>query len=327
MPDKILGYFYVNATSKDKLMYVYFQFSDEIAYIFKFLMPKCKVSYIFFYYNPDDDNKLYFDFNSAKNPAEAMDQTHPFFGSRVQIQSIGIVDLEQKSINSATLDSMDKDSTFDFFDTNCKQLTAGKNFANNMKANMLSGGASNTFTAWTTRVLNKQGILSAAEMQNELRDALLAAAPSTIATPLGDPDVPDYAKLITPAIPNAFGQLFAILCALLFNKQLTLTFAVVLKPHEFPNTGNEYKVQLLTINGGIPTYNDPQIADSPDMPGNIPVWSDYLTGKILLAGVLTYSPPPPPPSSHLMPFFVYGIYPYTLDPNMLIQYITPVINI
>jgi hypothetical protein len=103
---------------------------------------------------------------------------------------------KKKTINLATDDSLDQISTFDFYDTNCKQTIAGKNFASNARANIISGAAGTNLTLWTVLSNVNLGLLSITSSTPEIQNAISDIGSGlTETSPLGDPLV------ITLAVP------------------------------------------------------------------------------------------------------------------------------
>ena len=146
LKERLTGYYYINASKADKQVFVYFQFSETESYIFNFIFPKCRVSYVFFFENPDDNNQLYVSTKSALNLADAMDQ--PNFSLRKPMIVILVGDQERKSINFITNDASDQTFSSDLFDGNCKPTTTEIHVEAVVRQAILDGNASVDFTLW-----------------------------------------------------------------------------------------------------------------------------------------------------------------------------------
>lgn len=126
LKNQLLGYHFTNASKQDKQIFIVFQISSTEGYIFNIVFPKCAISYIFLFRNPDDDNKVYLAGKAADNLTDAMDQ--PFFNDRIPLEIIVTLDLTQKSINFVTADLQDQTFSNPLFDPNCIPTPAENHF-------------------------------------------------------------------------------------------------------------------------------------------------------------------------------------------------------
>jgi hypothetical protein len=139
----ILGYYYVNASNADKTVNVWFQFTETEAYYIQFIFPKCKVSYVTFYYNQSQN--LVFDFQCDDNLQDAIEKTTPFINntpaSRRGMILVIVEDPERRSIQFITEDENDKTYNEILFDPNCKLTDSGKLFNKTIRQAILDGDA------------------------------------------------------------------------------------------------------------------------------------------------------------------------------------------
>ena len=146
LKERLTGYYYINASKADKQVFVHFQFSETESYIFNFIFPKCRVSYVFFFENPADDNKLYLSAKAALNLDDAMNQ--PNFELRKPMIAILIGDQERKSINFITEDASDQTNSSDLFNSSCEPTQFEKHVEAVVRQAVLDGNAGVDFTLW-----------------------------------------------------------------------------------------------------------------------------------------------------------------------------------
>lgn len=143
---QISGYYYINASKNDKQVFVYFRLGDTESYILNFLFPKNKISYVFFYRNPDDNNNLWISTKAADNLNLAMEQ--PKFEEREKIQLVVVADPEKKSINFITEDGHDKLFSSNLFDKNDKVTSYENSLEVTVRSSIVEGNAGTKFTGW-----------------------------------------------------------------------------------------------------------------------------------------------------------------------------------
>lgn len=146
LKNQILGYYYINATKNNKRVYVYFRFSDSESYILNFVFPKNKISYVFFYKNPDDNNNLWVSTKAGDNLHLAMDQ--PNISLREKIQLVIIADPEKKSINFITKDTHDNLFSAKLFDQNDKVTVYENIMETTIRDSIINGNAGTRLTGW-----------------------------------------------------------------------------------------------------------------------------------------------------------------------------------
>jgi hypothetical protein len=148
LKNKIYGYYYVNASKEDKTVNVWFQFTETEAYYLQFVFPKCKISYITFYYNQAQE--LVYDFMCDNNLQGAMEKTAPFLGTngltpedRRAMIIVSVEDSERRSIQYITEDENDKtyDPVLFNLNGNCKLTDAGKTHQEIIRQDVLDGNA------------------------------------------------------------------------------------------------------------------------------------------------------------------------------------------
>lgn len=146
LKNRIKGYYYINASKDDKQVFVYFQFSQTEAYIYNFIFPKCRVSYVFFFINEEDNNQLYISYKAATSVAEAMNQ--PNFSIREPMQVVVIEDVTKKTINFISVDQTDKTFTDPLFDPNCAPTEAEKVAELAVRQSVIEGNAGTNLNVW-----------------------------------------------------------------------------------------------------------------------------------------------------------------------------------
>lgn len=163
LKDRLTGYYYINASKADKQVYVYFQFTETEAYFYSFVFPKCNVSYVFFFRDPETQ-ELFISTKAANNLEDAMDQ--PNFSLREPMILIVINDVTKKSINFGSVDETDQ--TFDsvLFDPNCTPTEAERIAELAVRQSVLDGNAGTNFNIWLVDDL-------AVELQNPTIQALI----------------------------------------------------------------------------------------------------------------------------------------------------------
>lgn len=146
LKERLNGYYYINASKEDKQVFVFFQFNETESYIFNFIFPKCGVSYVFFFENPDDNNQLYISTKAALNLADAMDQ--PNFSLRKPMIAILVGDQTRKSINFITNDASDQTLSNDLFNSSCKTTEFEKHAELVVRQAILDRNAGTNLTLW-----------------------------------------------------------------------------------------------------------------------------------------------------------------------------------
>jgi hypothetical protein len=144
LKNRIYGYTYINDSKADKQIYLYFQFSETDAYVYNFIFPKCKVSYIFFY--KDMQNKLFVSYKTGISLTDAMDQ--PNFSIREPMQIIVTIDLTKKSINFITDDKADQVFNSPLFNSDCTPTDAEKTSELAVRQSVLDRNAETDFNLW-----------------------------------------------------------------------------------------------------------------------------------------------------------------------------------
>lgn len=165
LKDKINGYHYTNASKSDKTVLLAFQLTETEAYYFNITFPKCRITYVFLFYDQTNGNKLSISGKSATNLVDAMDQ--PNFASRIPMKIITILDPTRQTINFGTLDDEDKLFTSELFDSNSKLTQAGKGYQQTVRQAVIAGRASTTMDMFSVDGLQYKGSDVTSIVENE----------------------------------------------------------------------------------------------------------------------------------------------------------------
>ena len=135
LKDRIYGFHYTNMSKSDKTVTVAFQLTEDSAYYFNITFPKCYISYVFLFYDTNNNNQLTLSGKAAKNLADAMNQSN--FADRIALKVISVFDKEQKSINFFKLDTDDQNFTADLFNLDCTLTSTANVYKNLVRTNLI----------------------------------------------------------------------------------------------------------------------------------------------------------------------------------------------
>jgi hypothetical protein len=158
LKEKIYGYYYVNASKVDKEIFLLVRFSDTEAYVQSFIFPKCKISYVSWYHDSNDNDEFKFIAQAGSDLATQIDAVITYMLANGGVgpeprrpASIVLVgDTEKKSINFITEDEQDKTySDVLFAGIPCKSTPAEDVLEEIVRQAVLDGNAGTNYDAWS----------------------------------------------------------------------------------------------------------------------------------------------------------------------------------
>lgn len=194
LKNRILGYHYTNASKQDKQLFLLLSISETESYLFNIVFPKCRISYVFLFNNPDDENKVYLSGKAANTLKDAMDQQ--FFESRIPLMMVGVVDPSEKSINFMTEDSQDVNFDSLLFNSDCTPTKDEIIFEATIRQAVLDGNASTKY-----KLFGVDGPI-ASDLLQKIIDELIALGNQSVFVVIRTTDTLTF----HPPIPFRTGQ-------------------------------------------------------------------------------------------------------------------------
>lgn len=148
MGNRISGFYFLNASKNDKQMTLYYQLNETEAYANNIVFPKCRISYVFFFRNPDDDNKIYLSGKAANTLTQAMDQ--PFYSSKVAFRIIALGNNSaQAPINFMSNNATDQYIDYPYFEPECVPTNEENSAERIVRQAFIDGNASTEYVYFT----------------------------------------------------------------------------------------------------------------------------------------------------------------------------------